>query len=220
MKTQIVGGLALLLLSGAAAAAKWQVEVTNVTPGQTFTPLIAATHYSRIQFFEPGQPASDEIATLAEAGDIAPLQAVLESKGHLVGDIADSGGLLMPGQTATLELWGRPGQRLSLAGMLIPTNDTFVAVNSEFLPLHGEKTIEALAWDAGSEANDQNCLNIPGPRCGGAALSPPAADDEGFVHVSNGFHALGASDNGGEVLTPAAYSWNNPVAIVSIRRVR
>ena len=145
---------------------------------------------------------------------------VLESQGRRVGGTANSGGLLMPGQTVKLKVEGRPGQRLSLAGMLIPTNDTFVGIDSVFLPLHGETTIEAIAWDAGTEANDQNCLHIPGPRCGGQASSAPADSDEGFVHVSNGFHDLGDGNGMGEVLKPAEYSWNDPVAIVTIRRMR
>ncbi len=220
MKKRIVGGLALLMVSGVAAATTWQVEITNVTPGQTFTPILAATHYSRVSFFEPGQPASEALATLAESGDVSLLAAELESAGRLVGGTASSGGLLMPGQTVVLEIEGRPGQRLSLAGMLIPTNDTFVAVDSMFLPIRGTKHIEALAWDAGSEANDQNCANIPGPRCNGEAISPPADSDEGFVHVSNGFHELGYPETDGEVLQPAHYSWNNPVALITVRRIR
>jgi len=220
MKTQIVGGLAVLLLSGTASAAKWSVEITNVTPGQTFTPILATTHFSGIDLFEPGQPASDELAALAEAGDTGPLTAVLEFSCYVVGDIQNTGGLLMPGHSVTLTVKGRIGQRLSLAGMLIPTNDTFVGVDSVFLPPYGMTQIEAIAWDAGTEANDQNCANIPGPRCGGAALSAPADSDEGFVHVSNGFHDLGAGDGSGEVLSPAHYTWNNPVAIITIRRVR
>jgi hypothetical protein len=34
-------GTACLTLCGAALAAEWHVEVTNVTPGQSFTPIIA-----------------------------------------------------------------------------------------------------------------------------------------------------------------------------------
>ena len=225
MTTRLVTAAALLAVCGAAAAedpdyygARWQVEITNVTPGQTFTPILAATHYGSVDMFEPGEPASQAIADMAEAGDIAPLQAELDAAGYAVSDYQTNGGLLGPGESVTLTLRGKPGQYLSLAGMLIPTNDTFVGIDSVFLPVRGNLTVHALAYDAGSEANDQNCLNIPGPRCMGAPHSPPADTDEGFVHVSNGFHLL-ESEGDGEVLTPAHYDWNNPVAIVEIRRV-
>ena len=222
MSIRLTAAAALLAVSGAAAAdgggARWQVEITNVTQAQTFTPILAATHYGSVDMFEVGVPASQPLADLAEAGDIAPLSEVLESAGRAVGDYQTNGGLLGPGESVTLTLRGRPGQYLSLAAMLIPTNDTFVGVDSTFLPLYGSKTLYALAYDAGSEVNDQNCLNIPGPRCGGMPHSPPADTDEGFVHVSNGFHLLEAADEG-EVLSPATYDWRNPVAIVKIRRV-
>lgn len=211
---------ALLFASGAAAAPTWRVEITNVTPGQTFTPILAATHSGWVEMFEPGQPASDALATLAESGDIVPLMQVLEGYGRHVTDVQTNGALLGPGESVTLTLEGRPGQRLSLAGMLIPTNDTFVGVDGVFLPIRGSIKIEALAYDAGSEENDQNCANIPGPRCDGAASSAPAAGDEGFVHVSNGFHFLGTDDGqGNEVLLPGPYTWNNPVAIVEVHRI-
>lgn len=72
--------------------------------------------------------------------------------------------------------------------------------------------------DAGPEANDPSCANIPGPRCGGEGYSPaPGPDDEGFVHVGNGFHASGDTDaDGFEVLGPATGDWRNPVAKVTI----
>jgi hypothetical protein len=224
MSNRLLAAAALLAMSGLANAdhghsqTRWQVEITNVTPGQTFTPILAATHYGSVAMFEPGTAATQPLADLAEAGDIAPLQAVLEAAGGAVGDIQTNGALLGPGESVTLTLRGKPGQYLSLAGMLIPTNDTFVGVDSVFLPLNGSRRIHALAYDAGTEANDQNCANIPGPRCGGTAHSTPADSDEGFVAVSNGFHSLENSDDG-EVLMPAHYDWNNPVAIVEVRRV-
>ena len=211
-KTLIAG--ALLLAGGTAAAATWQVEITNVTPGQIFTPLLVATHSGNIDLFEVGEAASANIERIAEGGDIGPAKMALESAPYGVGDIQTHDALLMPGESVTLTLRGRPGQRLSLASMLIHTNDTFVGVDSVFLPVRGGMTIEALAYDAGTEFNDQDCANIPGPDCGGAPFSPAADTDEKFIHVGNGFHTLGEG-----TLAPAAYDWNNPVAIINVQRV-
>ena len=219
MSIRLTAAAALLAVAGTASAddykgPRWQVEITNVTPAQTFTPFLAATHYGSVDMFEVGEEASQPLADLAEAGDIAPLTGVLEAAGSAVSDIQSNGALLGPGESVTLELKGRPGQMLSLAAMLIPTNDTFVGVDSTFLPLRGSKTIHALAYDAGTEANDQNCMNIPGPVCGGAAHSAAADTDEGFVAVSNGFHLLE-----GDTLSPATYDWRNPVAVIKIQRI-
>jgi len=169
-----------------------------------------------VSLFETGQPASDELADLAESGNTAPLADLLSTLGNNVGDVQTIGGLLAPGATATIRVGARRiTGRISIAAMLIPTNDTFVAANAERLPRsRGSSTTFYLrAYDAGSEVNDQDCTNIPGPFCGGTGPSPVADDDEGFVHVSNGIHV------GGD-LTPAIHTWSNPVAKVVITRVR
>ncbi len=210
----------LLSVSGIAAAAKWQVLITNVTPGQTFTPILTAVHYGDSGVPQVGAAPSAALATLAEGGATGPLGEEILAATPRGTSIATIDGLLGPGQTAETVVRGRPGQRLTLAAMLIPTNDTFFAVGSVFLPVHGERTVHAIAYDAGSEPNTQSCADIPGPRCGGQPDSPASPDDEGFIHVSNGFHDLGVAAPGDpEILTPAHYSWNNPVAIVTIRRV-
>jgi hypothetical protein len=214
---KIAAAVAMLGVAGTASAARWQVEIVNVTPGQSFTPILTAVHYGDSGIFALGQPASTALAALAEGGDTGPLSGTIA---HATS-VETLDGLLGPGQKRTVVVDGRPGERLTLAAMLVPTNDTFFSVNSVFLPLYGEETVTALAYDAGSEANDQNCAHMPGPRCGGEGVSPVPTDaDEGFVYVSNGFHDLGEADAAGnEILKPAHYTWNDPVAIVTIRRI-
>ena len=194
-----------------APAGTYAVTVTNLTKTQNFTPIIAASHSADIAFFEAGQPAIEPIAVLAESGSPVPLETLLTTVPDLVLDTAINGGLLGPGESATLYVEAHPGfDRLSLAAMLIPTNDTFVAVNS--LPLPNKTTaVFAHAWDAGSEENDELCASIPGPPCFGEGLSE--ADGEGFVHLANGIS--GAAD-----LDAGAYDWRGPVARVSVRRMR
>jgi hypothetical protein len=203
----------------AGSLVKYEVTITNVTQGQTFTPFIVTTHKSSIALFELGSPASAELEMLAEGGDIGPLAGVLEGAGRAVRDIRQGDGLLGPGSSVSFTIKGDPRRdTLSLAAMLIPTNDTFVALDTVRLPYAGTAKYMARAYDAGTEANDQSCGNIPGPRCGGEGHSPvPGPDDEGFVHVSNGFHELGDTDaDGFEVLGPDIYDWRNPVAIVTV----
>jgi len=49
--------------------------------------------------------------------------------------------------------------------MLIPTNDAFVALNNA-RPIIGSVHYTAVAYDAGSEPNDELCAYVPGPVCG------------------------------------------------------
>jgi hypothetical protein len=201
----------------------YQVTITNITQGQTFTPFLLTTHQSSIGLFELGSAASAELEQLAEGGATGPLADVLDEAGKAVGDVVQGDALLAPGQSITVTLRGDGGiQYLSLAAMLIPTNDTFVALDMVDLPNKGSVTYFAQAYDAGTEANDQSCANMPGPRCGGAGYSPvPGPGDEGFVHVGNGFHELGDVDaDGFEVLGPATYDWRNSVAKITITQKR
>lgn len=77
-----------------------------------------------------------------------------------------------------------------MAAMILPTNDSFVALDSVALPLWGSRTYYAKSYDAGSENNDELCASIPGPQCGGDGEFT-AVDGEGFVYISNGMHGIG-----------------------------
>ena len=131
-----------------------------------------------------------------------------------VVEVQTSGGLLDPGQSKTIMVSGAKGARqITLAAMLIPTNDTFFALNGAALP-RGLKTVtyRSPGYDAGSEPNDELCVSIPGPVCGGTGGSP-GVGGEGTVHITAGIHGIGD-------LVPADRDWRNPVAQITIRRVR
>lgn len=217
------------LLAGALAAAalgaqasderfSYEVTVTNISYQQRFTPLLVATHQSAIRFFTLGQPALPQLVALAEEGNVAPLRALLDAS-PLVRATTAGNGLLDPGQSVTLRIEGNPWKdRLSLAAMLIPTNDAFVAVNAMPLPFPGwpAQSATAVAYDAGSEVNDELCSSIPGPffaECGGSGGGARVGGGEGFVHVHRGMHGIGD-------FKPSVRDWRNPVAQVSVRLVR
>jgi len=215
IKRVFYGGLMLAMLAGAAEAGDkfYDVTITNVTRGQSFTPIAVVTHTDEIGLFAPGAPAIPEIAEVAESGNLAPLVALAASLPDLVGPVAASDGLLGPGETTTVRVAREGGfDQISLVAMLIPTNDTFVAINTVAAPKGNEVLrLRAIAYDAGSEVNDENCANIPGPVCGGAGLSKD--DGEGYVHVSGGIKGIDSLD-------PVDFDWRNPVASVTITRTK
>ena len=209
------------LASGQAAAFplwNYEVTVTNLTYAQRFTPLLLASHRSTVDVFRVGSAASAELRALAEEGNFAPLQAQLQANAGVTATVAGTG-LLDPGQSVTLRIQANPWQdRLSLLGMLIPTNDAFVALNAVPLPQPGwpAQTYTAVAYDAGSEVNDELCSSTPGPffaECGGSGGGGRVGGGEGFVHVHRGLH--GAGD-----FKPIGRDWRNPVAEVRVRLVR
>ncbi len=199
---------------------QYEVTITNLTRGQTFTPQLVTTHKRSVRLFQGGEPASLGLEILAEDGDTTMLSQELAAQGGVVGAIETIPGLLGPGQSASITISSSRQHRfLSVAAMLIPTNDAFMSVMRMRLPNRGSVSRIARAYDAGTELNDQNCLNIPGPRCGGEGHSPgPNVGDEGYVHIGNGFHQLPPAVDG-EVLGPLVYDWRNPVARVVVRRI-
>lgn len=212
MTTMLVS--AALMISGSAQAGgnkTFEVTITNITAGQSFTPVLAATHTADIAFFELGAPASVELEKLAEGGMTLPLQDVLNSLPQDVYDTATTDGLLGPGDSVTFEIQGSYRHtRLSFAAMLLPTHDTFVSVDSMTLP-RWSATTTAMAYDAGTEVNDESCVNIPGPFCGGEGYSEDGG--EGYVHIANGIHGIGD-------LAPEVFDWRGPVAKVSVRQLK
>jgi hypothetical protein len=216
LKRIVLSGVALVFAMSVLPAMaqpgvkNYEVSITNLTEAQPFTPFILATHMSSVRLFTPGDTASPELEELAEGGAVGPLVDLLSQFPDEVLDVATSEGLLMPGETVTLEIRGDIlHRRLSLAAMLIPTNDSFVGLDSMILPARSNSAY-APAFDAGTEENDELCANIPGPRCGGEGFS--ISDGEGFIHISQGIQGVGD-------LGQPLYDWRNPVAYVQIRRI-
>src|SRR3990172_2041384 len=190
---------------------RYQIPVTNLTRDQQFTPILVASHRAGVNIFTLGSPASGVLATLAEEGNTAPLAAQLSSM-SAVKDVVSGNGLLNPGQTVTLTVRGDGAfNRISVASMLIPTNDGFFALNSEEVPQgNAGKTFYSPAYDAGSERNDESCTSIPGPffaECGG-----PGGGEEGYVHIHAGIHGIGDLD-------ASRRDWRNPVAKIAVRKI-
>jgi hypothetical protein len=202
---------------GSGAGGHYEVVITNLTRGQQFTPVLLATHKAGVRMFEPGAAASPALVALAENGDTAPMAALLRAQPG-TGAVMSGNSLTGPGQSVTFTIDARSGfNQISLAAMLIPTNDAFVALDSVPLP-HGSDvlSVTARAYDAGSERNDELCASIPGPNfveCGGPGSGGAPGGGEGFVHVHAGIHGVGN-------LQPAVRDWRNPVAGITVRRVR
>ena len=219
----VLGGCLLLILTAtpvstlvAADPGIYEVRVTNLTNAQRFTPILGATHTPSVHVFRPGTMATPELRALAEDGDTAPLTAMLNGMPAAVSDVSSTAGLLTRGASVSFEVTGGGGfDVLSLAAMLIPTNDAFFGLETT-LPEDGDmKVVYAYAYDAGTEQNDELCSSIPGPgfvECGGPGGGAQTGNGEGVVTVHSGIHGSGD-------LEPRLRDWDNPVARVTIRKV-
>lgn len=205
-----------VLASGHHGSVKYDVTITNLTRGQTFTPILVASHKRGVKLFEVGSAASEALAVLAEGGATGPLSDLLLASDRVL-EVTDSGDLLFPGQSVTITIKTRGRfNRISVAAMLIPTNDGFFSIQgARVWPGNSARVLFSPAYDAGSEPNDELCTNIPGPVCGGSGTSSDAGG-EGYVYIHAGIHGIAAPEPHG--LDAAKRDWRNPVARITIQR--
>ena len=208
----------------ASGSAYYDVTITNITNSISFTPIVVASHRKKISIFKLGEPASGELATIAETGNPGPLTDLLESGGANVANsiplLQPPPPLLFPGESVTVRVRAaHRARRITVAAMMLPTNDGFIALNGVKAPRRGSVTYYSPGYDAGSEPNDELCISIPGPFCGDS--NAPSGDshlDEGYVHIHRGIHGLVAGYD--TDLDADRFDWRNPVAKITITRVR
>ncbi len=220
--------ISALSLPSITIAEEISIRITNLTQGIYFTPLLISAHGSASDIFEPGAPASPQLQQLAEGGDISGLANALNIISVVVEDPA--AGLLAPGQSTEItDMNTESYDRLSIVGMMLPTNDGFVGLDSWEIPnTAGSYVVYLNAYDAGTEANDERIvtdsgapgvLGIPtdpgaASGTGGTGIAPSSANTNVHIHPGNigdDNPSGGASD-----LDNSVHRWLNPVAKVVI----
>jgi hypothetical protein len=211
----------------------YRVTIKNATLGQPVAPSVIATHTKAFQLFElgptpapgdPDYPLYFGLAKAAETGSPVPLvDEVAASPGvwEAVALLTDrTPPILLPGESnSTTIRASRWTEYLSAAAMLGKTNDAFYAVRDILLPKFLGESIHvyANAYDAGSEANDEDPTTI-----GALGAEDDMTDDgidangEGYIHFHAGIHGVGGPDG----LNPAVDDWRDPVVVVIIKRIR
>ena len=212
-----------------ANAVDFDVQITNLTNGITFTPFLVAAHPAGNNLFTTGQPASANLQAMAEGGSIAGLEADVNTLGATV--IADpAGGMLAPATSTTFNMNtdGTTNDRLTLVAMLLPTNDAFAGLNAVEIPTApGTYRFDVPAYDAGTEANDElltgggapgvpGMPGDPGMMAGTGGTGAAGTDANPNVHIHRG--ALGDTDAaaGTSDLDSRVHRWLNPVIRVTI----
>ena len=220
----------------------YRVIVQNLTNGQAFSAPILATHTKEVRFFTLGEPASKELQAIAENGDTSLLSAALMGNNEVYNVVEASDPLVPasnPGNTAfsdwtDLHVLAQANfQYLSMATMLIATNDGFTGFNEVMLPENGSKIVFTSAYDAGTEINTQSFGDIPEAAqtllgvfskdgTMGTEMSNPLLAENGVITYHPGIQEPNVSElvsgkpfPSGD-LTPAVNGWTNPVAKITI----
>ena len=233
MKKQIVlssVALTMALASSMASATTFTVSVQNLTQGIHFTPLLVAAHDGDNYLFKSGEAASGSLQAMAEGGSLDGLTVDLDGIGsdYIANPAA---GLLAPGASTTtseINILGTSNNYLSVVGMMLPTNDGFIGLNSYAIPTKaGTYSININGYDAGTEANDEivngggasgtpGIPAAPGGDAGTGGTGAAGDDTNPTVHIHRG--VLGDTDATGGVsdLDSRVHRWLNPVARVTI----
>jgi hypothetical protein len=184
----------------------YDVTVTNITNSmQGLSPLVIATHPASAQSWQIGQMASKGLELLAEEGMPDMLATEWRS---IATDVKTTKAHLFPGDSITVRITAREGDVLSAATMLIQTNDGFTG-------LHGATfsdgtSMDAMAYDAGTEQNTEKKSDVPGPPFGGKN-SGPATNPFAAIAMHQGITGVGD-------VTPE-FNWSGPVARFSVEGV-
>ncbi|MCF6323103.1 MAG: spondin domain-containing protein [Gammaproteobacteria bacterium] len=211
-----------VLASSSVIAQDLDIELTNLTNGIHFTPILAAAHDANTRLFMAGSVASANLQIMAEGGDISGLSSDVQTAS---GDVAENpaAGLLAPGASVNFNMMtNNSNTQLTLTAMLLPTNDGFVGIDSLDIPtVAGTYTFFLNAYDAGTEANNEvvngggaaGVLGIPadpGGNAGTGGTGLTTVESNTTVHIHRG--NLGDTGSGASDLDNTVHRWLNPVA--------
>ena len=233
ISTLAIVGIASIFIVPVTAKADdgktYKVTISNLTPGQPFTPPVLVTHSDKTGIFTVGEAASSEIQAIAENGNGGPLLAALgvDVEVHevvagmvpLVPANNPGGTGFASSETFMITTKGK-AKFLSFASMLICTNDGFTGLDSIKLPKK-KMTVFSVAYDARTETNTEDfadmvppCQGLIGVSSGdsGTGTTDPMLEEDGVVIPHVGII-------GGDDLLPAVHGWGDPVAMIEIEKM-
>ena len=205
-----------------AAMATFNVTVSNLTNAQPLSPVAVIAHQDNYRVFSVGSASTIEFEQMAEGGDNSSLLAVaivnsmVMATGSGAAPIGPAGSGVTTIDVPESEL---PGLNLSVATMLVNTNDAFTGISA--VPVKSMAIGDVLsfygpAYDAGTESDSEVASTIPGPAGGGEGFNA-ARDDEanrvamhsGVVSNSDGLATSGLTEQ---------HRFDNPVVRIQIER--
>jgi len=204
--------------AAANTSANYEITLTNLTAAQPIAPAAVVLHTSGYTPVVLGSTASVAIEMLAEGGDntLVLSEAITHPS---VLNSSGGAGVLMPGasEIITSTVSDNTGLKISVAGMLVNTNDGFAALNGldiSTLAVGESQTVALPVYDAGTEANSETTATMPGT--GGVGFDA-ARNDVNFVSVHRG--VVTADDGLATSGLNQSHRFDNPALKVMIRRI-
>lgn len=192
----------------------YEVTVTNLMHAQPLSPVAVVLHDDGA-LWQIGEAASNALEVLAEGGMAADLVGQEFVTVNTVGETPVGPGA---SQTLTISIEDKTDSMMSIATMLVNTNDAFTGLNGRSLTdlsVGDSWTSVSYVYDAGTEANTEADGTIPGPADSGEGYNAERNDVD-FVAMHPGV----VSQNDGlstSVLTQA-HKFDNPAMRITITR--
>jgi len=224
MKKYLLPALLAATVTTPVVAQDLSITLTNLTHGSHFTPLLFSAHESDQHIFQIASAASVSLQAMAEGGDISGLVTDLNA---LSADVIENpaSGLMAPGGAVSFDMTTQVNNtHLSVAAMILPTNDGFVGLDSLEIPsTSGTYTYYLNAYDAGTEVNDEIVNGGDAPGVAGVPADPlgmnginatgaSTAENNTNVHVHRGVIGDDNATGGASDLDSRVHRWLNPVA--------
>ena len=205
------------MMDTAAKMPKYEISITNLTAGQPMAPAAVVLHNANYAMYTLGTTASVALETLAEGGDNSMLLAEAKATTD-VDDAEGLSGLLTPGSTLSVTVEG-DDDYLSLAGMLVNTNDGFVGLRNyhlSHLSVGEAERLELSTYDAGTEANSESAATVPAQKGEGFNAARDDANDKVRAHAG----VVTADDGLSSSALSAIHRFDNPTAQLTITRIQ
>lgn len=192
----------------------YEVVVTNMTNFQPLSPVAVILHQEG-NLWTLGESASVELETMAEGGDNSGLLGL-----PVAMATASGAAPIGPGgnETITVTIDDVTDAKLSVATMLVNTNDAFSGLNAwdlSQLAVGDSWTTTTRAYDSGTEANSEAAGTIPGPADGGTGFEAER-DDVDFVGAHSG--VVSSDDGLTTSVLDSQHKFDNPVMRIRVTR--
>ena len=166
------GGGAGARSHGRSGAAMYQVKIENLTANQLFSPPMFISHDASYRLLPAPQVRQQRGGPDRRDGRHRARPPCVQRTRAVCSTCRPPRGRLPPGESVTVTVRSPRWARLSLATMLVQTNDGFVGVNGLRLKGLSARSFNLRALDAGTEANNEMAAYVPGPPFGGTMRDP------------------------------------------------
>ena len=198
----------------------YELTVTNLTSNQPLSPLAVAIHNSNYTAWTIGVEPSLGLEKLAEEGSTTEFLNEAISAGVYASVSGE--GAIFSGESETLEIESvkNDEMKLTIASMLINTNDAFTGAQSidlSSLEIGDELSVLLPVYDAGTEANNELAGTIPGPADGGEGFNI-ARDDVNVVSRHPG--VVTNIDGYDDSILDSSHRFDSPIAKLVLKRIQ